>query len=163
MRITRTAWPLGLVILTTLVAIGTARAVTPMPDDEVLAISPDDVPKLWTLVKKDPQIRLDNPSKYRAGCASFAYIIESNGKTNGVSVMRAWPDNEFGDAVARYVRRWRFEPTAANKAKQPIYTVQLYTLTLEGAEKELGSHIAPKVDTEELAKLCAVKSLHIGN
>lgn len=163
MRKTRNDWRFGLAIVATLVVAGAARAVTPMPDDEVLAISPDDVPKLWTLVKKDPKIRLDNPSKYRAGCASFAYIIESNGKTNGVSVMRAWPDDDFGDAVARYVRRWRFEPTAANKSKQPIYTVQLYTLTLDGTDSELGSHIKPKVDTEELAKLCAVKSLHIGN
>jgi hypothetical protein len=138
-----------------------ALAQSPM-DDEVLAISASDVPKLWKLVRKDPQIRV-NQTKYRAGCASFGYIIESNGKTNGVSIMRAWPDPEFGDAVQKYVRRWRFEPTVNNPKKQAIYTVQLYTLIMEGTETDTGTHIPAKINEEELAKLCEVKSMHIGN
>lgn len=148
----------GMYGLVLALAAGTAAAA----DDEVLAIRESDVPKLWTLKKGRSTADVFGELGYRAGCASFSYIIESNGKVSSIRVLRAWPDTQFGDMAAQLAKSRSYEPTRGNKNRQAIFTLGLITFTVPGYESEVGTHMKKKVDLDEVARACAVSELKVG-
>ena len=147
-------------IVASWMAIGMAGAWA--QDDEILAINADDLPKLWTRTGGSDQGDLFGRIKYRAGCASVGYIVESNGTPSSIKVLRSWPDLGFGAATEDMVRSWRFEPTRGNPKRLAVYTVQLFVLTIPGAAMDTGSRIKKTIDAEAVAQQCAVESVQFG-
>ena len=139
-------------------ASGPARA----SEDEILAINAVDLPKLWTKTSGVSVGEALGRMKYRAGCAAVSYIVESTGVMSSIKVLRSWPDSGFGIATENMLKAWRFEPTAANRARQPVYTVELFLMTIPGAEMDTGSRIKKKIDPDAIAGYCAVESMQFG-
>jgi TonB family protein len=146
-----------------LLSLALPAAADPAPvNDEVLAINPADVGKLWTLGRGDREAETFGDTGYRAGCASLSYIIESSGRVSSIKVLRAWPAVDFGNAAARMMKTWQFEPTRNNAQRQAIYTIHTFTFTTPSYEGEVGTHRKPKVDLEKVFESCAIKEVQLG-
>jgi TonB family protein len=141
-------------------ALGSLSAAA--DDDEVLAINPQDLPKLWTKTSGAREGEAFRGLKYRAGCAAVGFIVEPNGKLNDIKVLRAWPDAGFGDAAIDMYKSWRFEPTTMNKDRMAVYTIHTVIFQVPGAEKVLGSNRRARLDPDAIAARCAVDSVQFG-
>ncbi len=130
--------------------------------DEILAIQAEDLPKVWTRTRGDSEGEYYGRLKYRAGCATVSYIIESNGVTSTLKVLKAWPNEQFGEVTSDMLREWRFEPTAGNPRREAVYLVQTFTSAISQAGDELGSHLKRKIDPQQIANNCVIRGVKFG-
>jgi hypothetical protein len=130
-------------------------------EGSLLAVQPDQVERLWTPVRQvppkvpftfsyDPNLQCTRvetgvPIPWQRGsrpgfcgsCAAVGYVIEADGRTSSLRLLRVVPamTERRADAmfahVLQAIRRWRFEPTALNAAREPVYTWFAYALVLE--------------------------------
>lgn len=149
-----------LVLLATLSS--PAPVATAAADDELLAVSPDELPKIWRRVRGYDIADTTIASNWRAGCVAVSFIVERNGEPGEVRVLRAWPDTGFGDAVVRMIGTWRFEPTDLNPDRLAAYTVMNLVLSRGDARRRLGSHVPIAIDESEVAARCAVEGIELG-
>lgn len=131
-------------------------------DEEILAVSPDELPKIWRRVRGYDITDTTIASNWRAGCVAVSFIVERNGEPGDVRVLRAWPDTGFGDAVVRMLRTWRFEPTDLNADRLAAYTVMNIVLTRPDAQRRLGSKVPVAIDESSVAAQCAVDGIVVG-
>lgn len=131
-------------------------------DEEILAVSPDELPKIWRRVRGYDITDTTIASNWRAGCVAVSFIVERNGEPGDVRVLRAWPDTGFGDAVAPMLRTWRFEPTDLNADRLAAYTVMNIVLTRPDAQRRLGSKVPVAIDESSVAAQCAVDGIVVG-
>lgn len=145
------------------VGSGTLPEAMAEEEDELLAVSPDELPKIWRRVRGYDITDTTIASRWRAGCVAISFIVERNGEPGAVEVLRAWPDSGFGDAVIRMVRTWRFEPTELNAGRMPAYTVMNIVLSRPGERSRLGSRLPDTIDEASIAAHCAVEAIEIGS
>jgi TonB family protein len=131
-------------------------------DEEILAVSPDELPKIWRRVRGYDITDTTIASNWRAGCVAVSFIVERNGEPGDVRVLRAWPDTGFGDAVVRMLRTWRFEPTDLNADRLAAYTVMNIVLIRPDAQRRLGSKVPVAIDESSVAAQCAVDGIVVG-
>jgi hypothetical protein len=131
-------------------------------DDEILAIQAADLPKLWTKSRGDDEGEYYGRLKYRAGCATVSWIVESDGTISTIKVLKAWPNEQFGEVTSHMLREWRYEPTAGNPTRQAVYLVDTFISTIAQADRELGSNIKRTIDLKEIASHCAIRGVKFG-
>lgn len=141
-------------IVAAIAATSLLAPVARAADDDILAVDYKDLPKLWTQVSGTVRGESDFPLKYRGGCARFSFIVEKNGQVSTIKMISAFPGSDFADIATRMIKRWRFEPTALNKARTPAYTEQIVVFVQPGAEKVLGSNRRAKIDKDAIAQQC---------
>lgn len=146
-----------LAILSTPAAVAAAAS-----DDDLLAVSPDELPKIWRRVRGYDIADTTIASNWRAGCVAVSFIVERNGEPGDVRVLRAWPDTGFGDAVVRMIRTWRFEATDLNADRVAAYTVMNIVMSRADSRRRLGSNVPVAIDESEVAVRCAVDGLELG-
>lgn len=64
------------------------------------------------------------------GAAQIAYLINPQGKTEEVQIVKA-TDESFGIAAAEAVRKWRFKPGKVNDRPVRVVVVQLFPFSIE--------------------------------
>lgn len=126
--------------------------------DELLAVGPAELPKVWTLERKSWTIAATAiDGNEPTGCVAVSFVIEPNGSTSTFKVLRSVPDNAFEDAARRLVKSLRYVPTALNAKREAVFTY--LTLTFNARrERTLGSNIRQPVTLDErVNELCAVQ------
>lgn len=129
-------------------------------DDEVLSVTYENLPKVWTRVAGRDEGELRFPAKYRAGCARFSFIVEADGRTSSFQMLGTFPNFEFGDAAREMVEGWRFEPTPLNAERLPAYTEHTVVFVAPGADRVLGSNRREKISPRAVANQCMLDSMH---
>lgn len=128
-------------------------------DDEIIAVDFTELPKLWKRVGGSNTGELLFPPKYRAGCARFSFIVESNGEVSTIKVLGSFPDFEFGEVARKMVKRWRYEATPLNKDRMPAYTEYNMVFVAPHADRVLGSNRREKIDKAAVANQCMLRSM----
>lgn len=129
-------------------------------DDDLIAVAYENLPKLWTRVAGSTTNTAAIMHTYRAGCARFSFVVEKNGEVSSFRVLGAWPESAYGDVAAKLVRFWRFEPTALNKQRLPVYTEHTLVWIEPGYERPLGTNTRAKVDRDGIAAQCMLVSMN---
>lgn len=136
------------------VAAATAAEVAP---DEVLAVEPGNVEKLWVQENRRMNLPGGQRADFRAGCATLSFIIEPTGKTSNVRVLRSIPEGDVAELSASVVRAARYVPTKLNKDRAAVYTYTTVTFNFgQQPETPVGTHVAPRIDFDALDSACAV-------
>ena len=96
-------------------------------EDELLAVPRSELRKMWELEYEAP-LRFDAQKLRDHGhaCVSLGYIIERDGTTSTISVVRASPRKVFDAEAIAALEQARFRPGVANEARSPVYTVMTY-------------------------------------
>jgi hypothetical protein len=145
------------------VTFAPAAVAKDAPSDELLAVAPDQLDLLWQPERTHWQVELANTETLSVlgGCATATLIIEKDGRTSDVKVVRTIPEGAYDLTAKRLFKRMRFAPTALNK--QPEATYSAMTITFEpmaGHTKAVGSNVRRKApDPQELRKACAIQSM----
>lgn len=153
-------------------------------DDTLLAVTPEELPRLWERKRGDrptppllmssdanvPCVEVDAgvPVPWQRGsrpgfcgsCVVIGYVIEPDGRTSSYRVLRVVPEvsqRDFGrhsNWVRRAMRKWRFEPSAANHERQAAYSYFTHVLIMHDrvSQAEVDGAAAA------LGKLCALDS-----
>jgi TonB family protein len=137
--------------------------LTPAParadSDDVLSMQYADLPKAWTRERGRDQGESMFPPKYRAGCARVSFIVERTGKISTIKVLGTYPDTIFGDVVRDMLKSWRFQPTAINAQRMPVYTEHTFVMVAPKADRVIGSNRREKISPTRVANQCALDSL----
>ena len=147
-----------LVSATLLLALAANAVGAAAPGDDLLAVGPADVPKVWALERKTWTTSLSavdgNASN---GCVAVSFVIEPDGSTSSFKVLRSVPEDAFEDIARRLVKGLRYRPTALNAKREAVFTY--FTMTFNARrERTLGSNIRQPVTLDErVNKLCAVQ------
>jgi TonB family protein len=146
-------------VLAVIAAVATA-------EDELLLLEPADVTKLWTPVQEVLHLRESEPFRFDQGCAAVSFVIESDGRTSNVKVLRSVPHRSVGRLAREAVRRTRYEPSARNEARTPVFTYITVTFrppTRQGSaaagEQRILDAPTPSLDHDVLNELCRVESI----
>jgi TonB family protein len=135
-----------------------APLVAAAADDELLAVGPAELPKVWTLDRDSWTIAstaIDGNAQ--TGCVAVSFVIEPSGATDSFKVLRSVPEDAFEDAARRLVKSLRYEPTALNAKREAVFTYMTITFNAR-RERTLGSNIRQPVTLDErVNKLCAVQ------
>jgi len=131
-------------------------------DDDLLALAPDQLPKVWELDRRNWVEFVDKADADSYGCAAVSFIIEADGKTSGFRLLRSVPEGDFADAAQRIVKEFRFEAGKLNAKRTPVFTY--VTISFNGrGERTLGSNIRQPVTVDaRLNRLCAVEGFDFG-
>lgn len=142
-----------------LFAAGLLAAGPLTASDEVLSVSFENLPKVWKRVAGSDEGELRFPAKYRAGCARFSFIVESDGSVSSFKRLGTFPNFEFGDAAQAMVEGWRFEPTPLNAERLAAYTEHTVVFVAPSADRVIGSNRREKISPQAVANQCMFESL----
>jgi hypothetical protein len=146
-------------ILALLAAAAAVDADPAAASDDVLSVSFENLPKVWTRVAGRDEGELRFPAKYRAGCARFSFIVESDGSVSSFRRFGTFPNFEFADAAQAMVEGWRFEPTPLNAERLPAYTEHTVVFVAPSADRVIGSNRREKISPQAVANQCMLDSL----
>ena len=97
-------------------------------EDSVLYVPSSGLSQFWTISKSAPPKYPRGPeNRIEAACAVVGYIIEPDGRTSSERAIAAYPSGRFGEAAAKAIRKFRFEPAASNTNRKPVYTTTIFT------------------------------------
>lgn len=134
-------------------------------EEELLAVEPAELHKLWASPQGSVNVRIQGVPTFRAGYAAVSFVIEADGKTSSVKVLRSVPNRDVGALARDAVLKMRFEPTALNAARTPVFTHSTVSFDFSERDrnrKRLGTHINPRIDFEQLDQACLVRGIQFG-
>lgn len=105
-------------------------------DGQVHVVPDSQLQQWWQAVpgQEDPQPQFP-PNHDQEGCTAIAFMIHSDGTVSNERVWHsAWSDlmskNQYNQLFLRVMHQRRFRPAATNITHDPVYTYQVFTLTL---------------------------------
>ncbi|HZP66546.1 MAG TPA: energy transducer TonB [Rudaea sp.] len=103
--------------------------------DKVQTIPPERVANYWLLDPDSAEANVPNSGYniHDSGCAAVAYVIEKDGSTSHVKLMRLVPQSELGKTAVGIVAGMRFVPAKQNLGKDSIYTYVVIPFNLPDA------------------------------
>lgn len=131
--------------------------------DDLLAVGPGDLPKVWKLQPKKWRVDLDAvETKSSVGCAAVSFIIEPNGSTSGYKLLRSVPEGDYVKAAQAIVGMFRFEPGPLNPKHEAVFTYLTISFN-DLHDKALGSNIRKPITVDSrLNRMCAVEGFDFG-
>lgn len=145
--------------LAALVAL-VASPVAPAADDDLLAVGPRDLAKVWKLQAKAWDVEVDATSGI--GCAAVSFVIEPDGSTTGYKLLRSAPEGDYVKAAQAIVGLFHFEPGPLNAKKEAVFTYLTISFN-DLHDKALGSNIRKPITVDSrLNRMCAVEGFDFG-
>ena len=140
-----------------------ASPAAPAAGDDLLAVGPGDLPKVWKLQPKKWRVDLDAvETKSSVGCAAVSFIIEPNGRTSNFKLLRSVPEGDYTRAAKDLVEQFRFDPGPLNAKKEAVFTYLTVTFNTR-RDKTLGSNIRQPITIDSrLNRMCAVEGFDFG-
>ncbi|HET7843015.1 MAG TPA: TonB family protein [Xanthomonadales bacterium] len=132
--------------------------------DDLLAVGPQDLPKVWKLRHEKWKVRTDTTdAKTGVGCAAISFVIEPNGRTSNFKVLRTVPEGDYEQAAKELAKAFRFEPGPMNAKKEAVFTYMTVTFN-NRRDKTLGSNIREPITIDSrLNRMCAVEGFDFGD
>lgn len=147
------------IIASFFVAVFAAGGSAATASDEVLSVAFENLPKVWKRVAGRDFGEFDFPAKYRAGCARFSFIVETDGTVSSFKLLGTFPNFEFGEAAREMVADWRFEPMPLNAERLPAYTEHTVVFVAPSADRVIGSNRREKISPQRVANQCMLASM----
>lgn len=145
--------------LAALLALAASSAV-PAAEDDLLAVGPGDLAKVWKLDTKAWDVEVDSTSG--VGCAAVSFIIEPDGSTSGYKLLRSVPEGDYVKAAQAIVGMFRFEPGPLNPKHEAVFTYLTISFN-DLRDKALGSNIRKPITVDSrLNRMCAVEGFDFG-
>jgi TonB family protein len=132
-------------------------------DDDLLAVGPGELAKVWQREDRKINVRLDaTDTKANVGCAAVSFIIEPNGRTSNFKLLRSVPEGDFQRAAKDVVAGFRFVPGTLNAKREAVFTYITITFNMR-RDRTLGSNIRQPITIDErLNRMCAVEGFDFG-
>jgi hypothetical protein len=134
-------------------------------DEELLSVTPSELSKLWTrdATNVEQGIGPKDIPRDAIGCAAVGFIVEHDGRTSSVKLLRGEPAGLWTAVASKVVANLRYSPAPGNAGRQPVFTYLTVSFVGTGTQF-LGSHRAPRVRVDDVAlnPACAVKGMEFG-
>lgn len=117
-----------LAIFLVLSAAPAATAQGASAADEILVVSEQDLPKMWTYKRGiSPPFDSSKLREHGHACVTLGYVIEPDGRPSTIRVLKADPSGVFDATAIAALGKVRFKPGPANTSRTAVYSTITYT------------------------------------
>jgi hypothetical protein len=119
-------------VLLLALGLASAAAAQSMDQSPPRVVPSEQLSKYWVMT--NTSIDADVPNFGRnvdqPGCATVSFVVEKNGTTSTIKVQRVVPEGDLGKIARSVASGLRFEATALNAGKDPVFSWLIFPFNL---------------------------------